>query len=313
MTTSLRIIALFFIVLSFSSHGALEQICQEVTSVEGINNSPVLRQSPEGLWVARRFIDEEKITWGIERIHDGGQSWIYYQAHTINDFIVLDQSLWVLSGQSLVELDFHGAVLARYSLNHSSGASGRSLSTDGHSLFIAQGRAGLVRFDLHERVIIWRTMLAEVFRDGHRSFSTAAVPQGDFLYIVMTGASERGFNGVAMAKISDGQVVLSGEYDKRRSGVIYPLARAEFVGDDLVINNGGWIHVVTKAQIQGRRDIRPRWVAVRVGGRSNPHYMMLASNFLIEQRTLKACGYEFTHPTDGSRPQRISRLFEIRL
>lgn len=302
-----------------SAFGGWEELCRQVITPHPdqrgayITNNPQIASEDNVLWVAHRLIDEEKSVWGVERIDGEMREWIYTTDRALSDVVLYEDKLLVLSGQDVLQLSKSGDLLGQYSLTHSSGAVGRSMALDGDDLYIAQGQAGLVRFDLLNKRIVWRTNLAEVFRDGHRSFPTAVVPQNNMLYVVMTGGSVAGFNGVLMASSENGAVILSQEYDRRRAGVIDPRARAQFIGDRLVINNGGWIHIVTKAQIQGRRALTPRWVAVRVGGRDNPHYMMLSSGFILEGDTLKACGYEFDHPSDGGRPVRFSRYFEVPL
>jgi hypothetical protein len=68
--------------------------------------------------------------------------------------------------QHLVEVNFEGVELARYSLLDNNSGIARSLTLSEDVIYIAQSASGVVAFDLNQREILWRSILADVFRNG---------------------------------------------------------------------------------------------------------------------------------------------------
>jgi hypothetical protein len=143
----------------------------------------------------------------------------------------------------------------------------------------------------------------------NRSFSTSVAAKGDRLYISMTGATQNGFHGIIEARAFDGEVLAFNEFHRQRAGIIDDRASLELIDNRLVLNNGGWIHVVNQSDLRSRRQLIPRWVAVPVGGRDYRHYMMWSGRYMMEGNTLKGCGLEI-RPV-GNRFERFSRYFEV--
>jgi hypothetical protein len=96
-------------------------------------------------------------------------------------------------------------------------------------------------------------------------------------------------------------------------GVLDVDVKARMNGDSLILNNGGWIHVITRAQIESEKDIRPRWAALVIpqDGPVNAHYMMLKGEFVIHDGQVMGCG-AYTSQENGTFVRK-TKLFHVKL
>ena len=94
-----------------------------------------------------------------------------------------------------------------------------------------------------------------------------------------------------------------------RAGVVDPDAKARWFNNSLVLNNGGWIHVITSEQLAKGKPVKPRWVAHLINRGMDQHYMMLRGEFFFEGNTLLGCGL-YNERVDGTL-ERKSKLFKV--
>ncbi len=204
-----------------------------------ISNAPSFSKD----FISRRIVDEQGTRYAVESFL-GDE--IFQTSDRIRDLAKTQDSLWLLRDYHLTQIDCSGVVLATYPIVFNPNpqtAKAISMKLVGDTLFISRGSAGLTALNTVTGKIIWHSELSEV--EGSKPVS--ATFDGADLQVLMTGTREGGFNGVATVSV-DGKVIGQTAYNQRRAGVISPDAIAHWQGDKLVINNGGWIHVITKSQ-----------------------------------------------------------------
>lgn len=266
--------------LSFSAHAShLETVCKSM------NGSPVFS---EGV-VARGAI--------LETI-DGAE--IFRHTMRIRSVISFDGNFWLLTTDEILEVSNSGSVISRYEMDQN-----RSMILVGQQLMVIRGGGTLTAFDLITRTASWTSYMNEI-NDGD---AVSAAFDGTNLLVTFTGNREGGFNGVATVSTADGSVIRKTPYDYTRAGVIDPDAKARWNNNQLILNNGGWIHVITKAQLASPKAIKPRWIAHAIGTGMDQHYMMLRGEFFLEQNVLVGCGV-YTERRDGEF-FRVGGLFKI--
>lgn len=229
----------------------------------------------------------------------------------ILDIVQHELSIWLLTPNDLVEMNSAGEVLHRYSIDDAN-VQGRFASTmarAGNLLVITQGYAGFTGFDMEARKFVWRNVLGGA-DDGYAS---AVTFDGANLLIAAATSMPNGFTGIITADLSTGAVIKRTRYDVARWGVIGTDVKARMVGEKLLLNNGGWLHLITPAQLAADRSIRPRWVAHTIprNGDVGPHYMMLSGDFLLHDGQVMGCGV-YTDSENGTLVHR-SKLFHVSL
>jgi hypothetical protein len=213
-------------------------------------------------------------------------------------------SMWALTQNQLVQIDMQDGH-AEFTLNID-GAN--SMVQFGRKLVITMGTAGLMTIDMDTHDLGWSNRLSEV-----DVWAGGITTDGAVLYVAAATAHDKGFTGILTIDPLTGNVMKTTPYDVYRWGVIDNYAKARMVGENLVLNNGGWIHLITKKQIQDDKAIRPRWVAetVPASGQVNAHYMMMSGDFLIHDGQVMGCGV-YTAEED-SRLVRKSKLVHLKL
>ncbi|MBY0515972.1 MAG: hypothetical protein K2P81_03615 [Bacteriovoracaceae bacterium] len=296
---------LFFIfsTLGFTQTAHLETVCQnalvETQPSHFLNNPPVFSEN----FIARRL----QSRYIIETI-----SGDFYFEHTerINDLLEIDHDLLVLFNNYFIVLDARGRQVAKYDLPviPASTSISRSMALGGEKIFFTRGSAGVSAFDIKQKKFVGHYNLDINEKGGS---AEAIVFDGENFQIVTATSQQDGFTGVVTMSDS-GAILGSAAYNVRKAGVVGVGARARWVGDKLLINNLGWLHVISKAQILKGKEFVPRWVAYQIQETGRYHYMMLTGDLLVQadQKSLMACGLTF----EGEDPhrERISKVFEMK-
>ena len=290
---------------AFASH--IETVCksskQPVPGRSGYTytNPPTFR----GELLTRRLVDERGLNYVIERFN--GEE-LFHTPARLSGVIEFDGSIWALAEYEILELDADGVVRERHPIvfNPTDDEPRAYDFAVMNGLFVvARGTGGLTAFNPSTRKIQWHTEMPEV--DGSKPVAVAF--DGEFAQVVMTGTREGGFNGIVKVELNDGKVLTQTAYDNRRAGVISPDAKAKWFNNSLVLNNGGWIHVITAKQLAAGKPMKPRWVAVEVGDDMHLHYMMLEGEFYFEGNNLYGCGAY--NERNGDQVTRLARLFKV--
>lgn len=226
----------------------------------------------------------------------------------IKSLLKTETSLWALAPFDLIEMNHHGEVKNIYNIEPTMNQSwgGLSMVKAGNLLVISRGAAGLLAFDLETRAIKWNNYMT----DENDGYPSGLAVDGSFIYAAVATSHQFGFTGIITVNAETGAVVKRSPYDVN-SGVIDTDAKAKMFKGNLVVNNGGWIHVITPKQIASGKSFKPRWVAkvVPTAGEVNEHYMMINGDFFFENNQLVACG---TYTTiSNERLVRKSKLFTV--
>jgi outer membrane protein assembly factor BamB len=157
---------------------------------------------------------------------------------------------------------------------------------NGH-LLVARGSGGLVSFDPETKKTIWENRLGQK-EDGWPVAVTGDDKKG---FAAIQSSHENGFTGIMTFDLKTGAVLQRSPYNYAY-GVIGIDVRASMLSGSIILNNQGWIHILTASQVASGRSMRPRWIAHQVprNGDVNPHYMMLEGDFIIEGTELVGCG-----------------------
>lgn len=289
----------------FANH--LETVCksskQPVPGRSGhwYSNPPTF----SGNLLSRRLVDDRGTNYVIERMN--GEE-LYHAPARLSGVIEFEGSIWALEEYSILELDADGVERERHPIVFNPTSNEPRAYDFGLMqglLVVARGSGGLTAFNPQTRKIQWHTELPEV--QGSKPVAIAF--DGEFAQVIMTGTREGGFNGIVKVELNDGKVLEQTAYDIRRAGVISPDAKAKWFNNSLVINNGGWIHIITAKQLAAGKPMKPRWLAVEVGDDMHLHYMMLEGEFFFEGNNLYGCGAY--NERNGNDITRVARLFKV--
>lgn len=295
--------------LSFSAQASyLDIVCSDAQRSDPTNPSYSIANPPvfAGTFVARKSSLHGQFA--IETL-DGVE--IFKHPTRITSLIQQGDTLWALAGFELLEVSSTGQLLARHTFETQQNPAwrGKTMVLADDLLIIARGLAGMTAFNTVTHKIEWNTLMSEV--DGGMPVSVQF--DGTQAWAVMATTRQNGFTGFAAMDLTTGRVTKTTPYDQRRAGVIETEPNARWYNDALVLNNGGWIHMVTRKQLESGKAIRPRWVAQPVpqDGEVQPHYMMLVGEFFFEQNNLIGCGV-FTAQDQG-RIIRKSATFTVKM
>lgn len=292
----LKFLALGLLVASNTALADLDQIC-----ANAVNSAPA--------WDTDLIAYRED---GKSIIETFNGSIIASTPAMIRGLIQDGLSIWALTPTQLIEFNAGGEILNTYQVEHSGNpyAGTRSMAKAGKILIITLGHEGMLGFDLEQRKIAWVNSMSD--QDGGEP--TAVAFDGTQAYIAAATNHENGFTGIITVNPETGAITKKIPYDVPHSGVIGIDANARMSGDTLVLNNGGWIHLISKEQIERGGKVRPRWVAhvIPQNGQVNAHYMILAGGFLVHDQEVMGCG-TFTAQEEGGGLTRKSKLFHVPL
>lgn len=180
------------------------------------------------------------------------------------DFLVHQDNVYTIGKSGINIFSMQGEFLERYLETK---PRGMYYHEAGDVLFLASGDDGLQAFDMTRKKLLFTHPLNTVNEDGHRSAAVAITGDGhNTLYIAMTGRTQHGFNGIVSFDLVKNQMSFKSEYNKRRAGVIDIYPKMYNRDNEVILNNGGWIHRIKKSDLRTRKTIRPVWKAI-------PHIM----------------------------------------
>lgn len=293
MLKSLAIAAIFLSAPSFAGH--LDTVCEKA-----VNQSIVWEDN----LIAYRDSGESLIT-----TYEG--TIIASAPVAIRGVIQDGLSIWTLTPRQLVELNSAGDVLNTYWIEETGNPMWQALSMvkANGKIIITRGVGGMIGFDLTKREIAWTNWMP----GDDEGYPSGVAFDGEKVYAAVATSQENGFTGVITVNPENGNIERRSRYDVARWGVIDTDAKARMHGDALILNNGGWIHLITKKQIESDKAIRPRWVAqvIPQNGAANAHYLMIKGEFMVHDGFVMACGI-YSADENGS-IVRKSKLFHVKL
>lgn len=272
--------------ISFGAHAAyLDTVCNS-----NIQNPPVA--FGEGVVASRMNADYV--------LADFEGKAIFSSPTKIKSVVVNGEDFWLLSNSTILHIKNDGTMIDSFEMEKSI-----SMTRAGDLLLIVRGGGTLTAFDMVQKKEIWTNFLNEI-PDGD---AVSVAFDGKNAQVVFTGNRENGFNGVATVEISAGNIIKKIPYDVYRAGVVDPDAKVRWYNNSLVLNNGGWIHVISAEQLAKGKPVKPRWVAHVVNRGMDQHYMMLRGEFFFDGNNLMGCGL-YNEKVDGT-IVRKSKLFTV--
>ncbi len=293
--------------LTYADH--LETVCQGVLSEDPDRPNYIVLNPPtfSGGLLARRVGDQNGWDFVLETI-EGKLLGTFHKP--IYQIIRTENSIWALGPFDLMEMNAYGHILHTYSFETSNVAwKARAMAINRDMLVISQGAGGLAGFSLKERVFKWHNYMP----GNDEGYPSGLASDGNVVYGAVATSQENGFTGIITIDPLTGNILKRSPYNVRTAGVIDTDAVAKTYQGNLILNNGGWIHLITPKQLQSEKAFRPRWVAhvVPANGEVNQHYMTLNGDFFFEDGMLVGCG-SYTTMVD-SRFARRSKLFKVKL
>lgn len=272
--------------ISFGAHAAyLDTICNSAQQIPSVVFG-------DGVMAAR--VDRDYVLSDLD-----GKA-IFSSPTHIKSIVTDGDTYWLLSSSTILHLKNDGEMIESFDLSQS-----LSMTKAGTKLLVVRGGGTLTAFDMVEKKELWTRYMNEV-QGGD---AVAVAFDGKNAQVVFTTNREGGFAGVATVELTKGDVIKQIPYDVYRAGVISPDATARWYNNSLVLNNGGWIHVITAEQLAKGKAVKPRWVAHVLGEGMDRHYMMLKGEFYFEGKNLVGCGLYNERQNDQW--IRLSKLFKV--
>lgn len=213
-----------------------------------------------------------------------------------------DESVWMLSGFNLYQVTPDlGQMIDTVnipSMDNSARTRGMGYDKINEQLIIAKSHEGILIFDLSTKVFVKTIPVTSFSPRPELSMVVDVAVDGPHAYILMTSLAEGGFNGVVTMNLSTGVVMSANEYDPRRAGVIDVVGRIYTADKKVVINNGGWIHVLDYEILVKNKMIRPKWLAIKKKVDGRDLYMTISGDFVFHDGKIKGCtSYPQTNPS----------------
>ena len=207
---------------------------------------------------------------------------------TLRDFIVLGDRIWTVGLDGLMEFTLEGELVRRYLETKPRGL---YYHPGGKVLFLASWGDGLQAFDMKTKKILYTHPINTSNNNGNYSGAVAITGDGhNNLYIAMTGRTQYGFNGVVTFDLTRNQVGETAEYDKRRAGVIDVYPKIYNRTDEVILNNGGWIHRIKKSDLQSKKKIRPTWKAIPHIMGEYRQFIRIEGDLIFDRDEVFGCG-----------------------
>ena len=227
----------------------------------------------------------------------------------IRALLVSGDTLWALGEFDLFEMSLTGEMKGTYNFEPTGNPvwAAQAMALVGDTMVISRGYGGIIGMDLNTHAVKWMNAILD---DG---IPAGLAHNGNNVYVAMATSRQDGFTGVALLNPANGEILRKTPYNVARSGVISPDAIAAWDNGRFIMNNGGWIHMLTQAQLSSERSARARWVAEVIPAQDpvTRHYMMLKGGLFVENNQVIGCGVYMVH-REGNYVH-ASRLFRVTL
>lgn len=285
MLKRMIITSLLFAFSAEASH--LDTVCKSATT-----NPPVFSEN----FLARKNLESKNVIENFE----GKEIYEFHQK--MISLVDTEKNIWALTRDGLIELSLTGEELNTYDIGQS-----KAMTLAGNLLLIVRSGGTISAFDIEKKEMAWTSYMQEI----SSGLAITIAYDGQKAYVSMATAHEGGFTGVAVIDPKTGKVLSKTPYDVRRSGVISVFANSHWYQDKLILNNMGWIHVMTAKQLASSKPMRPRWVAHKMNPKEDPHYMMLQGEFFMENDHVVGCG-SYREKTENGFEHKTA-LFKVKL
>lgn len=254
----------------------------------------------------------------VERVTSLQTSYLLAFNETPTSLAVSENSdAWILSAGMLTQVDFSsGSIIRSVRLPNerlSEKARGIDYNPATSQLLLAASGYGVFVLDSQNLNLIKQYEMKDLSPRPELTMAVGVRVSGDLAYILMSSRAEGGFNGVVTLKLSTGSILGQSEYNYRRAGVVDPYGKIYVENNEVIINNGGWIHTFTTKALLGSSVVIPKWHAVKKEVDGKMTYMMIEGDFLFDQENLYGCAV-FPRTAPGqSLPRLVSELISTEL
>ncbi len=220
----------------------------------------------------------------------------------IEDFVVYQEDLWILSDGELFQYSSRGRLLNRYRYPHwERYEKPLGLEVYEDSLIVAHGKLGLVQFDLKSQEFSFLSPVNTWQEDDRRSMAVAVTVFEGKAYVALTGLQQGSFNGVVSYDLGTGEILNSARYRNGREGVIDPRAKIYAHAGDIFLNNGGWIHRHEIKDLLRRRNAKPYWMSIPYQSGNLNRFLMIRGDFVFDEGAILGCAINERTPVFAKR------------
>jgi|GEM_PF-4946291 len=110
------------------------------------------------------------------------------------------------------------------------------------------------------------------------------------IFVLLTSVRQTGANGLMTFDAKTLRQINLASYDSWRSGVIDPDSFLSFWRDEVILNNGGWIHRLKKDIVLKKRRVHPFWQSIPMGEGRDRFFMMLKGRPTVMEDKIVGCG-----------------------
>ncbi len=304
-------LSLFLLVISFSTFsfdaGKFEQEQCQQTLVPGSRPGFYSVREPLVFNNGSFLTYLQKITFRDESFYVVQNDVKSYQLRSnlrkVRDFVMVDDHVWLIEQEDLIEFDGRGRELNRYRYAPilSKTQKPRGMDLRERKILLAQGSLGLLSFDLDSRTFQQLHLVNTQQENGHRSLATSVTWVGNTAYIALTGNTQNAFNGVVVYDLQSNQMTNASGYRRYRSGVLDPYAKIYFFQNYLYLQNGGWIHELDPQELASKEFIRPKWLPIRHDHQGRNLFLRIRGDFIFDGGEIFGCALVERTPTLAQR------------
>jgi hypothetical protein len=271
---------------------------------------PLFFQNSEGVHSVQRVIFENEpiLLWRSPN----SVVKLRVNAQKPRDFVIHNDRLWLLMGEKLMSFNERGRLQGEYRFQAGLRSKDypHSLVVVDDKIYIAHGGIGLVSFDPENSTYSFESPL-KTYQEKGRSLAISLFHDetSGALNILHTGNSEKAFNGFISFDMTSKTILQEFEYSRRKDGVIDRYGLIYGRGNQIYINNGGWIHQLKKLT-DSRSKQRPRWLAIKENSGGRQSFARIRGDFLFNENSILGCGV-IAPKNRGDK--RVAKLFSRRL
>lgn len=225
------------------------------------------------------------------------------------DFTVIKNHFWVVGETGLIEFDQQGEQKSQYT--EYKNLRGIFYHPIMDKIYIAGMSSGLIVFDYYSRTFEKNYVL---FPEGFPGLSYGVSVTGDFngnIYLAASTGVEGAFSGIVSLNPSTEELRFIA-FDPIKAGVIDTYATIHFTKGKVVLNNGGWVHQLSRSQLI-KDNVIPDWNALTYTAGDTFQYVQFRGDLIIEQNSLYGCSIIREKVPGEKRPVRYGKVFSLPL
>lgn len=292
---------LLSLVLSFSAFGSLqnfwesnqaETLCKNIRVGNNGQFKRKILRTVNNLILTHED-DGQKVIMSVE-----GQkvNKVFNPHRFVRDIIKHDGKIWALNDYSIELYEMDGNKVGEFNLLDSPSDGqyhnykARDFALLNGMLYVAHSTYGLVQFDMDSKKVV-KVFSTENFQGNKptRSMVVAVGSEANGLYTAITRATPNAFQGIAYFDGSSSSFTKHNAYNERRMGVVglYPTIHSNET--KVILNNGGWVHVIEKSRLKGNKKVTPKWIAMKESDDEGFSYSTMVGDITVVRNMIYGC------------------------